>query len=117
MARGQPGPITIHHYYFVLSSRDGFIEDIEGPELPDLVVARLGAAKDVEHLRQRRIGGRRSWAGWAMQVQVQVQDEGGAVLFEVPFTRSAARARQRVGRGRGAWLRTPYGLPHLCTTD
>jgi len=48
----------------------------------------------VAHLRQPRIGGRRSWAGWAMQVR----DEAGAVLFEVSFIRSAARARWRTGR-------------------
>lgn len=47
-------------YYFVLFSRDGFIEDIEGTELPDLAAARQEAAKDVAHLRQPRIGGRRS---------------------------------------------------------
>lgn len=82
-------------YYFVLFSRDGFIEDIEGTELPDLAAARQEAAKDVAHLRQPRIGGRRSWAGWAMQVR----DEGGGVLFEVPFTRSAARAKRRAARG------------------
>jgi len=82
-------------YYLVLSSKDGFFEDPEGTELPDLVAARQEAAKDVEHLRQPRIGGRRSWAGWAMQVR----DAAGAVLFEVPFTRSAARARRRAGRG------------------
>jgi len=57
-----------------------------------LAAARQQAAKDVAHLRQPRIGGRRSWAGWAMQVR----DE--AVLFEVPFTRSAARARWRTER-------------------
>jgi hypothetical protein len=81
------------HYYFGLPSRDGVIEDTEGTELPDLAAARQEAANDVAHLRQPRIGGRRSWAGWAMQVR----DAGGAVLFEVPFTRSAARTRQRAG--------------------
>jgi hypothetical protein len=91
----QPEVVAMPQYYFVLSSRDGFFEDVEGTELPDLVAARQEAAKDVEHLRQPRIGGRRSWAGWAMQVQ----DATGAVLFEVPFTRSAARARQRAGMG------------------
>ena len=59
-------------YYFVLSSKDGFIDDIEGTELPDLAAAR------------------RNWAGWAMQAQ----DGGGAVLFVAPFSRSA-RARRR----------------------
>ncbi len=59
-----------------------------------MAAARQEAAKDVAHLRQPRIGGRRSWAGWAMQVR----DEAGAVLFEVSFIRSAARARWRTGR-------------------
>jgi len=76
----RPEPVAMPQYYFVLSSRDGFVEDTEGTELPDLVTARQEAAKGVTHLRQPRIGGRRSWAGWAMQVR----DEGGAVLFEVP---------------------------------
>ena len=80
-------------YYFVLSSKDGFFEDVEGTELPNLAAARQEAAKDVEHLRQPRIGGRRSWAGWAMQVR----DAAGTVLFEVAFTRSAARARRPTG--------------------
>ena len=82
-------------YYFVLFSGDRLIEDVEGTELPDLATARLEAAKDVEHLRRSRIGGQRSWAGWAMQVR----DESGAVLCEVPFTRSAARVRRRERRG------------------
>ena len=80
-------------YNFVLSSKDGFMDDAEGTELPDLAAARQEAEKDVEHLRQPRVGGRRNWAGWAMQVR----DGGGAVLFEVPFSRSA-RARQRAQR-------------------
>jgi hypothetical protein len=29
---------------------------------------------------------------------MQVRDEGGGVLFEVPFTRSAARAKRRAAR-------------------
>ena len=82
-------------YYFFLSSRDGFIEDAEGTDLPDLAAARQEAEKDVAHLRLPRIGGRRSWAGWAMQGR----DADGAVLFEVPFTRSAARAGRRARRG------------------
>ncbi len=82
------------HYYFVLSSKDGSIDDIEGTELPNLAAAQQEATKDVQHLRQPRIGGRRSWAGWAMQVR----DVDGAVLFEVPFTQSAHRARGRTGR-------------------
>lgn len=82
-------------YYFVLSSRDEFIEDIEGTELLDLATARQEAAKDVVDLRQPRIGGRRSWAGWA----VQVRDKSGAVLFGVPFNRSAARVRRRAQQG------------------
>jgi len=77
-------------YYFVLSSNDGFMDDVEGTELPDLAAVRHEAQEDVEHLRQRRIGGRRSWAGWEMQVR----DDGGAVLLVVPFCRSA-RARCR----------------------
>ena len=44
-------------YYFVLSSRDKFFEDVEGTELPDLAAAQQKAAKDVVHLRQPRIGG------------------------------------------------------------
>ena len=82
-------------YYFVLCSRNGLIEDLEGTELPDLAAARCEATKDVKHLRQPRIGGRRSWAGWA----VQVRDETSAVLLEVPFTRSAARAKRRMDLG------------------
>ena len=82
-------------YYFALASKDGFMEDLEGTELPDLAAARQEAAKDVAHLRRPRIGGRRSWAGWAMQVR----DEGGTVLAEVPFTRSAARAKERTEGG------------------
>ena len=77
-------------YYFALSSKDGFLDDIEGTDLPDLAAARQEAEKDVEHLRQHRIGGRRCWAGWTMQVQ----DASGAVLCRVPFSRSA-RARRR----------------------
>lgn len=90
----RPGLVPIPRYHFALSSKDGFVEDVEGTELPDLATAQQEAAKDVEHLRQPRIGGRRNWAGWAMQVH----DESGAVLFEVPFPRSAARARWRTGR-------------------
>lgn len=77
-------------YYFVLSNKDGFMDDVEGTELPNLATAQQEAEHDVEHLRQHRIGGRRNWAGWAMQVQ----DGNGAVLFVVPFSRSA-RARRR----------------------
>ena len=77
-------------YYFVLSNKDGLMDDVEGTELPNLATARQEAERDVEHLRQHRIGGRRNWAGWAMQVQ----DGSGAVLFVVPFSRSA-RARRR----------------------
>ncbi len=77
-------------YYFVLFSNDGFMDDVEGTELPDLAAARHEAREDVEYLRQRRIGGRRSWAGWEMQVR----DDGGAVLLVVPFSRSA-RAKRR----------------------
>ena len=80
-------------YYFVLSSKDGLMDDHEGTELPDLAAARQEAEKDVEHLRQHRVGGRRNWAGWAMQVR----DDGGAVLFVVPFSRSA-RALRRAQR-------------------
>ncbi|MGI4945301.1 MAG: DUF6894 family protein [Janthinobacterium lividum] len=77
-------------YYFVLSSKEASMDDPEGTELPDLAAARQEAEKDVEHLRQPRIGGGRCWAGWAMQVR----DEGGAVLAVVPFSRSA-RVRRR----------------------
>ncbi|HEY0207410.1 MAG TPA: hypothetical protein VGC15_25055 [Acetobacteraceae bacterium] len=80
-------------YYFVLSNRDGLIDDVEGTELPDLAAARREAEHDVEHLRQHRVGGRRCWAGWAMQVH----DDSGAVLLVVPFSRSA-RARRRAQR-------------------
>ena len=89
----RPGLVPIPRYYFVLSGKDGFVEDVEGTELPDLATARREAAKDVAHLRQPRIGGRRSWAGWAMQVR----DEGGAVLCEVPFTRLRCRYRADAG--------------------
>lgn len=82
-------------YYFPLSDGNSLIEDIEGAELLDLGAAQQEAAKDVEHLRQPRICGRRGWAGWA----VQIRDEGGAVLFEVPFTKSAARAKRRTTPG------------------
>lgn len=80
-------------FYFVLSSKDGLLDDVEGTELPDLAAARLEAEKDVEHLRQHRIAGRRCWAGWTMQVQ----DGGGAVLFVVPFSRSARATRRAQG--------------------
>jgi hypothetical protein len=66
------------------------MDDVEGTELPDLAAARQEAEKDVEHLRQPRVGGRRNWAGWAMQVR----DDVGAVLAVVPFSQSA-RARRR----------------------
>ena len=82
-------------HYFALSSRDWFIEDTEGTVLPDLATARQEAAKDVEHLRQSRIGGRRSWAGWVMQVL----DADDAMLFEVPFTRSTGRVKQCAKKG------------------
>lgn len=75
-------------YYFALSNEHGSIKDTEGTELPNLAAAWREAMEDVKHLRQPRIGGRRSWAGWA----VQVQDQAGVVLFEVAFTKSAARA-------------------------
>ena len=76
-------------YYFSLSDGNLLIEDIEGTELPGLAAARQEAAMDVQHLRQLRIGGRRGWAGWV----VQVRDEAGAVLREAPFTQSAARSK------------------------
>lgn len=84
-------------YYFMFSDGSATIEDHEGTELPDLAIARQEAAKDVEHLRQPRIGGRRSWAGWA----VQVRDEEGALLCEVPFRKPAAGAKQRTKAARG----------------
>ena len=87
-ARLQLNTVAMPRYYFVLSSKDGTLDDMEGTELPDLATARQEAEKDVEYLRQRRIGGRRSWAGWVMQVR------NGAVLLAVPFSRSA-RAQRR----------------------
>lgn len=91
---GEPRkPAAMPRYYFVLSNRDGLIDDVEGTELPDLAAARREAEHDVEHLRQHRVGGRRCWAGWAMQVH----DDSGAVLLVVPFSRSA-RARRRAQR-------------------
>ena len=67
--------VAMPRYYFVLSSKEASMDDPEGTELPDLVAARQEADKDVEHLRQPRVGGRRCWVGWAMQMR----DEGGAV--------------------------------------
>ena len=86
--------MAVPRFHFVLSGGSGSLEDPEGTELPDLAAARQEAAKDVAHLRQPRIGGRRSWAGWV----VQVRDEAGAVLATVPFSRSA-RARRHAGGG------------------
>ncbi len=80
------------HYHFVLSSRDWFIADTEGTELPDLAAAQQEAAKDVAHLHQARMDGRLRWTGWGDA------GAGRAVLFEVPFTRSAVRARRRAGK-------------------
>ncbi len=82
--------VAMPRYYFVLSSKEASMDDVEGTELPDLAAARQEAEKDVEYLRQRKVSGRRCWAGWRMEVR----DEGGAVLFAVPFSRSV-RARQR----------------------
>ena len=108
-AQGTTGRMAMPRYYFVLSSRDGFVEDLEGTELPDLAAAQQEAAMDLAHLRQPRIGGRRSWAGWAMQVR----DEGGTVLLEMPFTRSAARARRQRG---GGGTKRPQTATALCCT-
>lgn len=72
-------------YHFMFSDGTSVVEDPEATELPDLDAARREAAKDVKHLRQRRISGDRNWAGWA----VQVTDESGAVLFRQPFSRAS----------------------------
>ena len=77
-------------YYFVLSNKDGLMDDVEGTELPNLATARQEAEHDVEHLRQHRIGGRRNWAGWT----IQVQDGSGAVLFVVAFILSGRGSRR-----------------------
>ncbi len=77
-------------YYFAFFDGCSVIDDTEGTELPDLGTAQHEAAKDVKHLRQPRISGRQSWAGWT----VRVLNEGGTILVELPFNRRASRRRR-----------------------
>lgn len=68
-------------YFFPFFDGHSVMDDTEGTELPNLSAAQYEAAKDVEHLRQSKICGRRNWAGWVLRVL----DESGCILFELPF--------------------------------
>ncbi len=79
------------HYYFMFSNGTSVIEDPEGAAMPDLDAARDEVDMSVRELRQRRVSGGRSWAGWMMQVT----DESGAVLFKRLISKAGGQAKRR----------------------
>ncbi len=83
------------HYYFMFSDGMSVIEDPEGTEMPDLDAARKEVDISVRELRQRRISGGRSWAGWVMQVT----DESGTVLFKRLISKARSQIRRRTDPG------------------
>ena len=75
------GEAAIPRFYFNQATRQGYIEDPDGSELPDLEAARAEAILGARHLWAAAIVEGKDLTG----ERFEVSDEDGRVVLEVPF--------------------------------
>jgi hypothetical protein len=82
-----PAKVPMQRFYFNILSEAGFLEDLEGTELPDLEAARLEAIEDARQLMSDAVR-----IGYDISSRsVEVRNEAGEGVLFVPFSEALSR--------------------------